>query len=47
MARQLPLESIVYFGDTARVPYGNRSTAEILQFVREIINWMLQQQAKW
>ncbi len=46
VARQLPLESIVYFGDTARVPYGNRSTAEILQFVREIINWMLQQQAK-
>ena len=46
VARQLPLESIVYFGDTARVPYGTRSTAEILQFVREIINWMLQQQAK-
>jgi glutamate racemase len=46
VARQLPFESIVYFGDTARVPYGTRSTAEILQFVREIINWMLQQQAK-
>ena len=46
VARQLPLESIIYFGDTARVPYGTRSTAEISQFVREIINWMLQQQAK-
>ncbi len=46
VADQLPFESIVYFGDTARVPYGTRSTAEILQFVREIINWMLQQQAK-
>ncbi len=46
VARQLPKESIVYFGDTARVPYGTRSSDEILQFVREIISWMLQQQAK-
>lgn len=46
VARQLPNESIVYFGDTARVPYGTRSPEEILQFVREIISWMLQQQAK-
>nr|WP_202807306.1 glutamate racemase [Synechocystis sp. PCC 7509] len=46
VARQLPNESIVYFGDTARVPYGTRSSDEILQFVREIISWMLQQQAK-
>lgn len=46
VARQLPKESIIYFGDTARVPYGTRSRPEILQFVREIISWMLQQQAK-
>ena len=46
VARLLPKESIVYFGDTARVPYGTRSPDEILQFVREIIGWMLQQQAK-
>ncbi|MBD2184647.1 glutamate racemase [Planktothrix sp. FACHB-1355] len=38
--RQLPNESILYFGDTARLPYGNRTQAEILQFVREILNWM-------
>ena len=38
--RQLPNESVLYFGDTARVPYGNRSEAEILQFVREIMTWM-------
>ncbi|MEM8503323.1 MAG: glutamate racemase [Cyanobacteria bacterium P01_D01_bin.1] len=37
----LPAESIVYFGDTARVPYGNRSKSEILRFVREIIAWMI------
>jgi glutamate racemase len=38
--RQLPGESILYFGDTARLPYGTRSKAEILQFVREILTWM-------
>ncbi|MEO1123020.1 MAG: glutamate racemase [Cyanobacteria bacterium J06635_15] len=38
--RQLPNESVLYFGDTARVPYGDRSEAEILQFVREIMTWM-------
>jgi glutamate racemase len=46
VARLLPKESIVYFGDTARVPYGTRSPDEILQFVREIICWMIKQQAK-
>lgn len=44
--RQLPNESILYFGDTARLPYGIRSQAEILQFVREIITWMVSQGAK-
>jgi glutamate racemase len=44
--RQLPNESILYFGDTARLPYGIRSQAEILQFVREILIWMLQQNVK-
>lgn len=44
--RQLPNESIIYFGDTARLPYGTRSRAEILQFVREILWWMHQQQVK-
>lgn len=44
--RQLPNESILYFGDTARLPYGIRSQAEILQFVREILIWMLHQDVK-
>lgn len=44
--RQLPHESILYFGDTARLPYGIRSQAEILQFVREILFWMRQQGVK-
>jgi glutamate racemase len=44
--KQLPQESILYFADTARLPYGNRSQAEILQFVREILVWMQQQGVK-
>ncbi len=44
--RQLPNESIVYFADTARLPYGTRSPEEILQFVREIMVWLEQQNVK-
>jgi len=43
---QLPKESIIYFGDTARLPYGIRSQAEIIQFTREIIFWMENQGVK-
>ena len=42
----LPAESLLYFGDTARVPYGNRSQSELLRFVREIITWMQTQGVK-
>jgi glutamate racemase len=44
--RQLPNESIIYFADTARLPYGNRSPEEIVQFVREILTWMAGQGVK-
>jgi glutamate racemase len=44
--RQLPHESVLYFGDTARVPYGTRSAAEILQFTRETLDWMVSQRVK-
>ena len=44
--QQLPQESIIYFGDTARLPYGIRSQSEILQFVREILDWMQLQGVK-
>jgi glutamate racemase len=44
--KQLPNESVLYFGDTARVPYGNREPAEIIQFVREILTMMSQRQVK-
>jgi len=44
--RQLPKESILYFGDTARLPYGTRGAAEIVQFVREIMAWLVKQDLK-
>ncbi len=44
--QQLPQESILYFADTARLPYGDRSAGEILQFVREILAWMTQKRVK-
>lgn len=40
LLRSLPNENILYFGDTARVPYGSKSPQEMLTIVREIINWM-------
>lgn len=39
--RQLPQESVIYFGDTARVPYGTKTPEQILEFVREILAWMV------
>lgn len=38
--RQLPHENIVYFGDTARVPYGSKSRNNILRFSRQIIRFL-------
>lgn len=41
LRRLLPGEDIVFFGDTARVPYGSRSEAEIHRFARENLNYLL------
>ena len=38
--RQLPEENIVYFGDTARVPYGSKSRDNIIRFSRQIIRFL-------
>ncbi|MUT66893.1 glutamate racemase [Paenibacillus sp. NEAU-GSW1] len=40
--RQLPHEKIVYFGDTARAPYGPRSPEEVTLFTREIVDYLAQ-----
>ncbi len=46
LRRRLPHERLIYFGDTARVPYGERSPEEILAFVRQILTWMQAQPVK-
>lgn len=38
--RQLPDENMVYFGDTARVPYGSKSKDNIIRFSRQIIHFL-------
>jgi len=38
--RNLPKEDIVYFGDTARVPYGSKSKDNIIRYSRQIINFL-------
>lgn len=44
--RQLPHEGVLYFGDTARVPYGGRTTEELIAFNREILGILLERGAK-
>ncbi len=39
--RQLPHERILYFGDTARAPYGPRAAEEIVAFTREIVDYLI------
>lgn len=46
IAEELPNESIVYFGDTARCPYGPRSQEEVDGFVQQICHWLLDRGVK-
>lgn len=44
--RRLPSESLVYFGDTARVPYGPKSPDTVRRYSREIAAFLLDQGVK-
>ncbi|MDR0633534.1 MAG: glutamate racemase, partial [Azoarcus sp.] len=46
LMERLPLENIVYFGDTARVPYGVKSVATIEHFTAQIVDFLLRQEVK-
>jgi len=46
LIRQLPQESIVYFGDTARVPYGPKSPDTVRRYSREITSFLCDQGVK-
>ncbi|MEC0246592.1 glutamate racemase [Paenibacillus chitinolyticus] len=40
--RQLPQEKVIYFGDTARTPYGPRPADEVLAFTNQIVDYLIQ-----
>ena len=44
--RQLPGEDLVYFGDTARIPYGSRSRETVLRYAREDVAFLLKHRIK-
>ncbi len=44
--RQLPAESLIYFGDTARVPYGPKSPDTVRRYSHEIAAFLLDQGVK-
>ncbi len=44
--KRLPKESIVYFGDTARVPYGSKSPHVVQRFALQDARFLMQHQVK-
>jgi glutamate racemase len=46
LRRLLPNESIVYFGDTARVPYGTKSAETIARFARQDAGFLVERGVK-
>ena len=42
----MPNENIVYFGDTARVPYGNKSNTTVIEYATEDAQFLLQKNVK-
>src|ERR1041385_7432183 len=42
--KELPKEKLVYFGDTARIPYGNKSPDTIVRYARQIIRFFLKKE---
>jgi len=46
LLQQFPEESILYLGDTARVPYGPRGQETIQRFALELVHFLLQRDVK-
>ena len=38
--RQIPNEKIIYFGDTARMPYGSKSKETVTRFSKQIVRFL-------
>jgi len=46
MFRQIPQENVIYYGDTARCPYGQREPEEVRRFTFEIMDFLMEQGVK-
>lgn len=46
LMERLPYENLIYFGDTARVPYGVKSVATISRFTTQIADFLLAREVK-
>ena len=46
LKKSMPNESFIYFGDTAHLPYGNKSKASVIQYSLNIANFLFAQQVK-
>lgn len=46
LVNELPQENIIYFGDTAHLPYGEKSTAAIQSYAIKIVNLFLEHECK-
>jgi glutamate racemase len=46
LRKQLPSEATIYLGDEARMPYGPRPAAEILEFTRQAMRWLAERDCK-
>ncbi len=44
--KQIPNEKFIYFGDTARLPYGSKSKETILKYSRQIIRFLMTKKVK-
>lgn len=44
--RQLPDEKVIYYGDTARTPYGSKSPDTIRKFATQIVDYLVSRDTK-
>lgn len=46
LLEQMPAESFIYFGDTANVPYGNKSREQLFNYAHKIISFLIKKKVK-
>ena len=46
LKKKLPLEQVIYFGDTAHAPYGEKTDETILSYVISIVDFLIEQEVK-